>query len=173
MKPLSLLFLTTAFVLAPAGVPQVGAQHHHHHYRHHHHQTYDPVLADVQSALTRAGLYHTRVDGIYGSESAHAIRAFQRSKGLAETGVIDGNVLSALGLNVPAGQQNAATGGPQVAPASQGAAAQHSSATGQEQQRATTPQQSNVPAGYQLVPIAPHGSTAAPASKEPTPIPNP
>ena len=205
MKPIAPLLIATTMMLMPVGLQQAWAQHHHHyrrhhhhHYRHHHHhQTYDPVLASVQAALARAGFYHTRVDGMYGNESAHAIRGFQRSKGMPETGVIDGNLLIALGLNVPAAQGTSTTSGQQAVPATQGTsttsgqqavpATQGTSTyqaspapTAQGQQNVTTPQQTNVPAGYQLVPVnPPTGATSAPATataspqSTTTPIPNP
>lgn len=159
--------------------------HHHHHYRHHHHQQYDPVLASVQSALSRAGFYHTRIDGIYGSESAHAIRAFQRSKGMPETGVIDGNLLQALGLSIPSqpqstpaamSQQPSSNTQPTTSPAPSVTPATHS-------QSAATPTATpalSVPPGYQLVPINPPAAAVQPTaspkaetSPETTPIPDP
>jgi hypothetical protein len=55
----------------------------------------------VQSELARRGYYHGQINGVIGSESQQAIRAFQKAQGLPVTGLIDPRVLRALNLPVP------------------------------------------------------------------------
>jgi hypothetical protein len=55
----------------------------------------------VQSELARRGYYHGQIDGVIDSSSRQAIRAFQKSQGLPETGLIDSGVLRSLKLPVP------------------------------------------------------------------------
>lgn len=60
------------------------------------------TVLDVQKALLALGysLPKWGADGEYGSETAGAIRAFQKDKGLEETGEIDEKLLAAIGLTV-------------------------------------------------------------------------
>ena len=55
----------------------------------------------VQSGLARQGYYRGPIDGVVGSGSRQAIRAFQEKEGLPVTGLIDPNVLRALELPIP------------------------------------------------------------------------
>jgi hypothetical protein len=52
----------------------------------------------VQTELARRGYYDGPIDGLMGSGSREAIRAFQRAQGLPVTGVIDPVLLKALKL---------------------------------------------------------------------------
>lgn len=52
----------------------------------------------VQSELARRGYYHGQINGVIGSNSRQAIRAFQKAQRLPETGLIDAGVLSSLNL---------------------------------------------------------------------------
>lgn len=52
----------------------------------------------IQDKLKRWGYYDGAVDGIFGSETARAVRYFQRSNGLAEDGIVGKNTLAALGM---------------------------------------------------------------------------
>lgn len=52
----------------------------------------------VQTGLARRGYYHGPIDGVVGSESREAIRAFQKAQGLPVTGLIDPPLLKALQL---------------------------------------------------------------------------
>jgi hypothetical protein len=52
----------------------------------------------VQTQLTQRGYYHGPIDGVIGSGSREAIRAFQRAQGLTVTGLIDPELLKALKL---------------------------------------------------------------------------
>ena len=51
---------------------------------------------DVQSALADLGYYDGPIDGIVGSGTRRAVRAFQRDNGLPVTGRIDRRLLNAL-----------------------------------------------------------------------------
>ena len=53
---------------------------------------------DVQTALRSRGYYMGSLDGVYGPQTADAIRRFQTDNGLALTGKINGDTLKALGL---------------------------------------------------------------------------
>jgi Putative peptidoglycan binding domain len=52
----------------------------------------------VQNALATRGYYHGPLDGVIGPESRQAIEAFQKSRGLPESGLIDPSLLKALNL---------------------------------------------------------------------------
>jgi peptidoglycan hydrolase-like protein with peptidoglycan-binding domain len=52
----------------------------------------------VQTELAGRGYYHGPIDGVIGSGSREAIRAFQRAQGLPVTGVVDPALLKALKL---------------------------------------------------------------------------
>jgi peptidoglycan hydrolase-like protein with peptidoglycan-binding domain len=48
----------------------------------------------VQTELARRGYYHGPIDGVTGSKSRKAIRAFQDTQGLPATGLIDPALVS-------------------------------------------------------------------------------
>ena len=52
----------------------------------------------VQTELTARGYYHGPIDGVIGSESREAIQAFQKSRGLPASGLIEPSLLKALNL---------------------------------------------------------------------------
>jgi len=56
------------------------------------------VAAEVQMVLAKRGYYHGDVDGVIGPMSQDAIARYQANHGLAVTGVIDGGLLSSLGI---------------------------------------------------------------------------
>jgi len=56
----------------------------------------DPLAVDVQRALKTRGYYYGSVDGVIGSGSRSAIRAYQRDRGLSVTGRIDRALLRSL-----------------------------------------------------------------------------
>lgn len=56
---------------------------------------------EVQLALARAGISSGSFDGVIGSQTRAAIRAFQLKEGLTETGVADTETKSRLQLTVP------------------------------------------------------------------------
>jgi hypothetical protein len=62
--------------------------------------SYQPVspiggVKDIQIALNKAG-FHVYVDGVFGPQTAHAVKAFQASRGLWVDGVVGPQTLSAL-----------------------------------------------------------------------------
>ena len=60
--------------------------------------TDDATVAAVQRRLARGGYYHGSIDGVIGSGTRSAIRAFERNNGLPVDGVIDGQLLRTMGL---------------------------------------------------------------------------
>ncbi|HEV2804896.1 MAG TPA: peptidoglycan-binding domain-containing protein [Chthoniobacterales bacterium] len=60
--------------------------------------TDDATVAAVQRRLARGGYYHGSVDGVIGSGTRAAIRAFERNNGLPVDGVIDRQLLRTMGL---------------------------------------------------------------------------
>jgi peptidoglycan hydrolase-like protein with peptidoglycan-binding domain len=63
-----------------------------------------PVLA-VQYALGRLGIFNASADSSFGPKTAAAVTAFQASKGIAQTGVVDVATLSALDAAVSTADQ--------------------------------------------------------------------
>ena len=62
----------------------------------------DPVVKDVQRALTARGFAPGKADGVYGLQTAHAVRAFQESQGLVADGEVGPATFKALKIPVPA-----------------------------------------------------------------------
>ena len=58
----------------------------------------DATVAAVQRRLARGGYYHGSVDGVIGSGTRTAIRAFERNNGLPVDGLIDRQLLRTMGL---------------------------------------------------------------------------
>jgi peptidoglycan hydrolase-like protein with peptidoglycan-binding domain len=56
-----------------------------------------PTIQRVQSALKNAGFYRGPIDGVWGSESRSATRAYQKAKGLPVAG-LSVATMEALGL---------------------------------------------------------------------------
>jgi hypothetical protein len=56
------------------------------------------VVAEVQQELARAGYYRGAVDGVNGSGTRSAIRAYERANGLRVDGSIDQELLGSMGL---------------------------------------------------------------------------
>jgi murein L,D-transpeptidase YcbB/YkuD len=60
---------------------------------------YDGALVgQVQTRLTRAGLYRGAIDGVMGPQTRRAIRAYQRSNGLRADGTISNSLITTMGL---------------------------------------------------------------------------
>jgi hypothetical protein len=57
------------------------------------------VVAEVQRFLTREGFYQGPIDGVLGSRTYYAVRAYQRSRNLTADGQIGPEVRNAMGLN--------------------------------------------------------------------------
>ena len=53
-------------------------------------------VADLQARLGGLGFHHGRVDGIFGPDSAHAVREFQRNTGLVSDGIFGRDTAAAL-----------------------------------------------------------------------------
>ena len=68
----------------------------------------DPEVEAVQQALVERGYDPGKVDGAMGRRTRGALRAFQRSVGLPDTGEIDHATVTALGLESSAGAQTPA-----------------------------------------------------------------
>ena len=58
----------------------------------------DPLLKQAQVALTRLKFDPGPADGVLGAKTAAALRAFQKSKGYAESGILDTATAQALGV---------------------------------------------------------------------------
>jgi hypothetical protein len=56
------------------------------------------LVAQVQTQLARAGYYRGPIDGVIGSETRRAIRAYQRTNGLRADGVISKPLIATMGL---------------------------------------------------------------------------
>jgi N-acetylmuramoyl-L-alanine amidase len=61
-----------------------------------------PVIKDVQRELLVRGFAPGRPDGIYGPQTAHAVRMFQTEKGLVADGEVGPATFKALKIPVPA-----------------------------------------------------------------------
>jgi peptidoglycan hydrolase-like protein with peptidoglycan-binding domain len=76
-------------------------------------QSHDPQsVRDVQQALKQKGFDVGAVDGRMGPETQSALREFQRSQGLPQSGNLDQQTLSALGVSAqgPSSQSTSARG---------------------------------------------------------------
>jgi putative peptidoglycan binding protein len=62
-------------------------------------QYWNDLAVSVQSELEQRGYYQGAIDGVIGSASHEAIRAFQAAQRLPVTGVIDRRVLTALEIS--------------------------------------------------------------------------
>ena len=74
----------------------------------------DKTFKKAQKKLRKAGHYDGKVDGVSGPETAEAVREFQRSKGLPETGQLDARTLDALGIKNEAASSADKEDGPLV-----------------------------------------------------------
>jgi hypothetical protein len=59
----------------------------------------DSSVAEVQRVLSREGFYHGQIDGMAGSRTFYAIRAYERSHNLRADGQITQELLNAMGLH--------------------------------------------------------------------------
>ncbi len=80
------------------------------------------ALTEVQDGLKRLGLYSGAIDGDMGPQTVNAIRAFQRSNGMAETGVRSYEMEQALRVAIADGSEGT-TYGAQTRPQAQSSAA--------------------------------------------------
>jgi len=58
------------------------------------------LAVKIQTTLAHLGFYHGPINGMMDSSSRHAIRTFQKTSGLVETGLVDPALLKALRLAV-------------------------------------------------------------------------
>lgn len=64
-------------------------------------------VSQIQEKLKRWGYYNGSVDGIYGSKTLSAVKAFQRKNGLTVDGIAGQKTLSAMGINSSSSGSNA------------------------------------------------------------------
>lgn len=69
------------------------------------------VVSQIQTKLKNWGYYAGDVDGIYGSATERAVRAFQRKNGLTADGKVGAQTLEALGLPADSGGNSGGSGG--------------------------------------------------------------
>ena len=74
------------------------------------HAAYDPEIEAVQRELTERGYNPGTIDGAMGWRTRGALREFQRSAGIPDTGYIDDATRAALGLAPGAGTKRAPEG---------------------------------------------------------------
>ena len=60
--------------------------------------SYGSVVSQIQTKLSSWGYYSGDVDGIYGSRTEAAVKAFQKSSGLDADGIAGAKTLAALGI---------------------------------------------------------------------------
>jgi Putative peptidoglycan binding domain len=61
-------------------------------------QYWSDLTATVQTELARTGYYHGAIDGAFGPDTARAVRAYRRAKGLPVTSQIDRGLLKSLNI---------------------------------------------------------------------------
>lgn len=59
------------------------------------------MVVRVQAALMRRGYYSGDIDGILGPMTRAGLKSFQKSEGLAQTGRMDIDTLTRLGISIP------------------------------------------------------------------------
>ena len=69
------------------------------------------VVSQIQTKLKNWGYYTGDVDGVYGSATERAVRAFQRKNGLTADGKAGVQTLEALGLPADSGGNSGGSGG--------------------------------------------------------------
>jgi hypothetical protein len=68
-------------------------------------QTFSAPIASVQYMLRDRGFYQGKADGLYSSKTVAAIKAFQKSQNMLETGVAEKETLSRLVTPLSVGDQ--------------------------------------------------------------------
>ena len=59
------------------------------------------MVIRVQAALMRRGVYDGDIDGLLGPKTRAALKAFQQSEGISQTGRMDIETLTRLGISIP------------------------------------------------------------------------
>jgi len=70
-----------------------------------HTEEYEPIVGAVQYLLRGRGFYKSKIDGIYGSKTVVAVKAFQKSRGLKADGVLGPKTLPLLVTTVKRGSR--------------------------------------------------------------------
>ncbi len=60
----------------------------------------DPIVGSAQSTLQKMGYYDGTVDGVWGSQTAAAVRRFQLAKNLPVTGELNRETIEALSIKI-------------------------------------------------------------------------
>src|SRR5512146_3025880 len=72
------------------------------HYRHYHRYLQVRIqpsrVQEIQEALAKAGFFHDKPDGVWGSSTRDAMKQFQKQHGFAQTGLPEAKPLMLLGL---------------------------------------------------------------------------
>lgn len=63
-------------------------------------------VTQIQEKLKRWGYYNGNVDGIYGSETTAAVKAFQKKNGLTVDGIAGSQTLAAMGITSSSSSSN-------------------------------------------------------------------
>ena len=64
-------------------------------------QDVSTMVVRVQAALMRRGLYNGDIDGLLGPKTRSALRVFQQTEGIPQTGRMDIATLTRLGISIP------------------------------------------------------------------------
>lgn len=64
-------------------------------------QDVSTMVVRVQAALMRRGFYNGDIDGLLGPKTRAALRAFQQTEGIPQTGRMDIETLTRLGISIP------------------------------------------------------------------------
>jgi His-Xaa-Ser repeat protein HxsA len=59
------------------------------------------MVVRVQAALMRRGYFKGDIDGVLGPKTRDAIIAYQKAQGLKQTGRMDVDTLTKLGISIP------------------------------------------------------------------------
>ncbi len=66
-------------------------------------------VRQIQEKLKRWGYYNGSVDGIYGTKTLNAVKAFQRKNGLTVDGIAGPKTLNAMGISNSSGNSSSST----------------------------------------------------------------
>ena len=59
------------------------------------------MVVRIQAALMRLGYYDGDIDGLLGPQTRSAITSYQKTQGLRQTGRMDIDTLTKLGISIP------------------------------------------------------------------------
>ena len=111
------------------------------------------LVEQVQTALAERNLYDGVVDGLKGEETAAAIRAFEQSQGMAQTGEASEKILAALMTAPIRRAESASTSKPAAAPRAQTQAPASTGSTSTAEGRLMAAQRALAKIGYGPVSI--------------------